>query len=232
MRILSFCFRQRSANVEPSAGGDRRSRRSGGRVGGVGGVVGGLVGALLLMTAPSALAQVPQPPASSGQTTSLVVSTDQLGSVLSPIAPAPAASAPSPTAAPRRTSKPKSRSVTARLRNVVAGTAGAGAPAPTVAPTSTAIPDMSSSANASNGAIPDSVLAALRKCESNGNYAINSGNGYYGAYQFAASTWRKLGFTGLPHEASPATQDAAARKLQAQQGWAPWPSCTRSLGLR
>jgi len=71
----------------------------------------------------------------------------------------------------------------------------------------------------------------LRACESGGDYSINTGNGYYGAYQFDLSTWRGLGFSGYPHQASPATQDAAAAKLQAQRGWQPWPSCSRSLGL-
>jgi Transglycosylase-like domain len=82
------------------------------------------------------------------------------------------------------------------------------------------------------GTIAESVWAALRKCESGGNYKINTGNGYYGAYQFAANTWRRLGYPGLPHEASPAVQDEAARKLQAKVGWGAWPACTRKLGLR
>ena len=75
-------------------------------------------------------------------------------------------------------------------------------------------------------------LARLRQCESGGNYAINTGNGYYGAYQFSARTWRGLGYTGLPHQASAATQDEAATRLQAQQGWRPWPACSRKLRLR
>lgn len=85
---------------------------------------------------------------------------------------------------------------------------------------------------AGNGAIPESAWAALRKCESGGNYRTNTGNGYYGAYQFALATWRRLGYTGYPHEASPAIQDEAARKLQAKAGWGQWPACTRKLGLR
>jgi hypothetical protein len=70
-----------------------------------------------------------------------------------------------------------------------------------------------------------SQLYALRMCESGGNYRINSGNGYYGAYQFSVSTWRGLGYGGYPHQASPATQDAAVRKLYARSGWSPWPVC-------
>ncbi len=73
--------------------------------------------------------------------------------------------------------------------------------------------------------------ARLRQCESGGNYRINTGNGYYGAYQFDLRTWRSVGYSGYPHKASPATQDAAARKRQAQRGWAPWPACSAKLGL-
>jgi peptidoglycan hydrolase-like protein with peptidoglycan-binding domain len=71
----------------------------------------------------------------------------------------------------------------------------------------------------------------LRVCESGNNYATNTGNGYYGAYQFALGTWRALGYSGLPSSASPATQDAAARRLQAAYGWGQWPACSRMLGL-
>ncbi len=81
-------------------------------------------------------------------------------------------------------------------------------------------------------AIPDDVWAALRKCESNNRYDINTGNGYYGAYQFAAGTWHRLGYKGLPHQAGAAVQDEAAKRLQAKSGWGQWPACTRKLGLR
>jgi hypothetical protein len=75
------------------------------------------------------------------------------------------------------------------------------------------------------------VWASLRRCESDGNYADNTGNGYYGAYQFSLATWRGLGFTGLPSAATPAVQDRAAQELQARSGWGQWPSCSRQLRL-
>ncbi len=75
-------------------------------------------------------------------------------------------------------------------------------------------------------------FAKLRGCESGGNYAANSGNGYYGAYQFAVSTWQSLGYPGYPHENPPEVQDEAARRLQAAEGWDPWPHCADHLGLR
>jgi Transglycosylase-like domain len=81
-------------------------------------------------------------------------------------------------------------------------------------------------------AISEETWLALRRCESNNRYDINTGNGYYGAYQFAAGTWRKLGYSGLPHRAAPTVQDEAAKRLQASSGWGPWPACTRKLGLR
>jgi hypothetical protein len=74
-------------------------------------------------------------------------------------------------------------------------------------------------------------FARLRMCESGGNYAINTGNGFYGAYQFDLRTWHGLGYDGKPSDAAPGTQDRAARTLQAQRGWQPWPACSRKLGL-
>jgi hypothetical protein len=52
-------------------------------------------------------------------------------------------------------------------------------------------------------------LAKLRQCESGGNYQDNTGNGYYGAYQFSLGTWERLGLTGLPSSAPPSVQDEA-----------------------
>lgn len=75
-------------------------------------------------------------------------------------------------------------------------------------------------------------FASLRQCESGGNYASNTGNGYYGAYQFSLPTWRSMG-TGYdrPDIAPPAVQDNAAMALQARSGWGQWPACARKLGL-
>ena len=75
-------------------------------------------------------------------------------------------------------------------------------------------------------------LAALRMCESTDDYTANTGNGYYGAYQFSPITWWWLGYLGYPHQASPAVQDQAARDLYAIFGWTPWPACSWYLGFR
>jgi hypothetical protein len=74
-------------------------------------------------------------------------------------------------------------------------------------------------------------LAKLRQCESGDNYGANTGNGYYGAYQFSLATWEGLGYSGLPSAAPPATQDAAAIKLEEASGWGQWPVCAAELGL-
>lgn len=77
------------------------------------------------------------------------------------------------------------------------------------------------------------VWAKLRNCESHGNYATNTGNGYYGAYQFSASTWRsmKTGYE-YAHLAPPSVQDDAAVRLQKRGGWGQWPVCSRNAGAR
>ena len=85
-------------------------------------------------------------------------------------------------------------------------------------------------AGTANAASSDD-FARLRQCESGGNYAINTGNGFYGAYQFDRRTWQGLGYPGTANQADPATQDEAASRLQAARGWQPWPSCSRQLGL-
>jgi uncharacterized protein YabE (DUF348 family) len=77
------------------------------------------------------------------------------------------------------------------------------------------------------------ALSKLRSCE--GAYTSNTGNGYYGAYQFSLSTWRSNAPAGygdvIPSSAPPAVQDQAAATLYQRRGWQPWPSCSRSLGL-
>ena len=75
------------------------------------------------------------------------------------------------------------------------------------------------------------VWLQLRECESSDNYQANTGNGFYGAYQFSQSTWSDLGYPGRPDQEPPAMQDEAAQKLQAESGWGQWPACSAALGL-
>jgi hypothetical protein len=76
-----------------------------------------------------------------------------------------------------------------------------------------------------------STWLKLRMCESSNRYAINTGNGYYGAYQFDLPTWRSVGGQGRPDLASPAEQDYRALYLYRMRGWQPW-ECAGMLSLR
>jgi len=92
----------------------------------------------------------------------------------------------------------------------------------------------SASAGGSGGGpseVGDDVWAKLAQCESGGNPRTNTGNGFYGMYQFTLETWQSLGGTGYPHEADAATQTEMAKKLQAKAGWGQWPGCSDKLGL-
>jgi hypothetical protein len=79
--------------------------------------------------------------------------------------------------------------------------------------------------------------AALRECESGGDYTIASRSGKYrGAYQFDRSTWNSVAgrhdpsLVGVdPAAASPADQDAMALALYSERGARPWPHCGRHL---
>ena len=93
---------------------------------------------------------------------------------------------------------------------------------------------------ASFGLVPAQAQAAtvrdrLARCESSGNWRINTGNGYYGGLQFSASTWRGFGggaFAPRADLATKAQQIYVATKVQKVQGWNAWPACSRKLGLR
>jgi nucleoid-associated protein YgaU len=74
--------------------------------------------------------------------------------------------------------------------------------------------------------------SGVARCESGGNWSINTGNGYYGGLQFSASTWRAYGGTAYApqaNQATPAQQIAVAEKVLAGQGIGAWPTCGRYL---
>jgi uncharacterized protein YabE (DUF348 family) len=76
------------------------------------------------------------------------------------------------------------------------------------------------------------VWDRLAQCESGGNWATNTGNGYYGGLQFSLGTWHAYGGSGLPSNASRLTQIAIATKIRnASGGYGAWPACAASLGL-
>jgi resuscitation-promoting factor RpfA len=75
---------------------------------------------------------------------------------------------------------------------------------------------------------------AVAMCESTGNWAINTGNGFYGGLQFTQSTWQAFGGTQYAPRADLATkaqQIATAEKVLAAQGPGAWPVCSVKAGL-
>lgn len=77
------------------------------------------------------------------------------------------------------------------------------------------------------GSTASATLQAIAACESGGNPSTNTGNGYYGKYQFSMSTWQAVGGTGSPAAASEAEQDKRAAQLYATAGAGQWPVCGR-----
>ena len=87
-------------------------------------------------------------------------------------------------------------------------------------------------------AAPDAgpgVWDSLAKCEAGGNWATNTGNGYYGGLQFDRATWVAYGgddYAPLPHQAGRDAQIAVADKVRDDRGgYGSWPACARKLGL-
>ncbi|MGW6462086.1 transglycosylase family protein, partial [Streptomyces sp. NPDC055078] len=81
-------------------------------------------------------------------------------------------------------------------------------------------------AQAADGGVWDRIA----KCESGGNWQINTGNGYYGGLQFSAGTWRAFGgtaYASTADRASRSQQIAVATKVQRTQGWGAWPTCSK-----
>ncbi|MFD4602102.1 transglycosylase family protein [Streptomyces sp. NPDC058464] len=101
----------------------------------------------------------------------------------------------------------------------VAGVTGVAVAAPLMA---------AGSASAATASEWDTVA----QCESGGNWAINTGNGYYGGLQFSASTWAAYGGTQYAAQANQATkaqQITIAEKVLAAQGKGAWPVCGTGL---
>lgn len=75
----------------------------------------------------------------------------------------------------------------------------------------------------------------VAKCESGGNWHINTGNGHFGGLQFSHRTWVGFGGAKYAPRADLATrkeQIAIAKKVVAVQGWGAWPHCSRRYGLK
>jgi hypothetical protein len=64
-----------------------------------------------------------------------------------------------------------------------------------------------------------------------GAWNANTGNGYYGGFQFDLATWASNGGTGSPAQASPTEQLRVAYQAWKHRGWAPWPATSAMCGL-
>ncbi|MCV7122380.1 transglycosylase family protein, partial [Mycobacterium lacus] len=81
-------------------------------------------------------------------------------------------------------------------------------------------------------AATDSEWDQVARCESGGNWSINTGNGFYGGVQFTAGTWAAHGGGEYAPSAQLATRDqqiAVAERVLATQGRGAWPVCGRAL---
>lgn len=105
--------------------------------------------------------------------------------------------------------------VTERTDKVVMVGTGTAATVARAARSAAAVPD--------DGSLDDD-FARLAQCESGGNPRAVNPAGYYGLYQFSIPTWRSVGGTGNPADASVEEQTARAKALQARSGWGQW-SC-------
>lgn len=79
-------------------------------------------------------------------------------------------------------------------------------------------------------AAPGMDWDALAQCEASGNWAANTGNGYYGGLQFTQSTWKANGGAGNPANASREEQIRVAENVLRTQGPNAWPSCSKRIG--
>ena len=70
---------------------------------------------------------------------------------------------------------------------------------------------------------------SLAACESGGNPRAVNARGYYGLYQFSRPTWRSVGGSGRPDQASSGEQTARAQTLFRRSGASPWPACGHHL---
>ncbi len=91
------------------------------------------------------------------------------------------------------------------------------------APTTTAYVVMSPAPQ--TGTVNWALLACIRFFEQGAaGYATDTGNTFYGAYQFTLPTWQSVGGSGNPAEAEPDEQDSRAWRLYLRDGLDPWPT--------
>jgi hypothetical protein len=77
------------------------------------------------------------------------------------------------------------------------------------------------------------VWDQLAACECGGNWGCNTGNGYYGGLQFAATSWTGFGgteFASMAHLATREQQIVVGERILDRMGWRAWPGCARKFG--
>ncbi|MFB8281160.1 transglycosylase family protein [Nocardia colli] len=83
-------------------------------------------------------------------------------------------------------------------------------------------------------AAPQQDWDSLAQCEAGGNWAADTGNGYYGGLQMAPGTWAAYRGDEFADTAAQATREQQIRvgeRVLAAQSWGAWPSCAKTLGL-
>ncbi len=96
-------------------------------------------------------------------------------------------------------------------------------PTPTVVKVGTKTEPVAPAANYASGS---GAWDRIAQCESGGNWAANTGNGYYGGLQFSLGTWQAYGGSGRPDQNSREQQIAVAERVrQAEGGYGAWPHC-------
>jgi LysM repeat protein len=129
----------------------------------------------------------------------------------------------------QRLALPTSHQVPPWLARAALAATAAARPAPAAPAGATAAPaapaQASSAAPAPSGGVNWSAIAA---CESGGNWAASTGNGFYGGLQFTEQTWLGYGggrYASSANLATPAQQIAVAQRVVAGQGIGAWPVC-------
>jgi len=124
----------------------------------------------------------------------------------------------SPTPIPTVSEIPKEKKIIAAISPT---------PTSTQVPTPTPSPTVAATVEVTNDAVWDN----LALCESGGNWAIDTGNGYYGGLQFSQGAWESVGGTGNPAHSSREEQIMRGKMLQEKRGWGAWGMCAVQLGL-
>ena len=129
----------------------------------------------------------------------------------------------------RRLALPSSHPVPPWLARAALAATAAARPAPSARAAATAAPAAPAAASSAASASPDGVnWSAIAACESGGNWATNTGNGFYGGLQFTEQTWLANGggrYASSANLATPAQQIAVAQNVLASQGIGAWPVC-------